>query len=499
MNIFIPLIIPIFSFVLQSYPRLFNRFFGVDVWTRLIETRHVREAHHRIPRGKISRQFIIDGYFDYPPVFPFLLSYIPTDTLKNIQGFIAPLFDAIQVALIYYATMYLIGDVRVALLAQTIYMLTPMIAIENSYMTPRSLGYVNFTLAVLPLVVYHYIHNPWFFAVGILFSFFIFLTHRFATQAFLFISIFFTFYLNTPIFLQAFLVGFAVAVITTKGYYLRVLKGHLSNIYFWVCNLDYRWAHQVRGIPQKNNKIKQDWVGKVNTFMSVFSPIALFGLNPWALSSFVIIGGLYFGWFSVSPMFQTFAVWIIFFYIFGSTVLKVKQLMPIGEGQRYMEMATVPASILSAFIFFKFFEGPYKSYVLFILVAVLIGNFGLILFIQMKGIIKDRNRSITDDMWNVFDYMNSYKGTMRVICIPHQNTTMTIYCTNKDVFVNADNPGLLRIQEVYPILKVPLVELKTKYKLTHALVKESFVTLLELKLSRKNIEYQSGDVMVVRI
>lgn len=495
----LPFVIPIVSFFLQAYPRLFNRFFGVDVWTRLIEARHMHDSNHRIPQKKISKQFIIDGYFDYPPVFPFLLSFIPTEKLKNIQGFIAPLFDALQVVLIYYAAMYLVGDIRVALLAQIIYMLTPMIAIENSYMTPRSLGYVNFTLAVLPLVIYHYIHNPLFFVVGIFFSFFIFLTHRFATQAFLFISIFFTFYLNTPIFLQAFLIGFAAAVLMTKGYYLRVLKGHLSNIYFWVCNLDYRWAHQVRGLPNKDVKIKQDWVGKVNTFMSVFSPIALFGLNPWALSSFAIFASIYFKWISISPMFQTFAVWIIFFYIFGSTVLKVKQLMPIGEGQRYMEMATVPASILSAFIFFKLFDGQYKIYALLAMSALLLGNLGLILFIQMKGIIKDRNRSITQDMWNVFDYMNTYKGKMRVICVPHQNTTMAIYCTNKDVFVNADNPGLLRIQEVYPILKVSLQELKEKYDLTHVLVKESFASLQELKLSRKNIEYQSGDVMVVRL
>lgn len=495
----IPFIIPLVSFVLQAYPRLFNRFFGVDVWTRLIETRHVRDAGHNIPREKIEGQFIVDGYFDYPPVFPFILSFIPTEKLKTLQGFIAPLFDAIQIAVIYYAVMYLVGDIRFALLAQTIYMLTPMIAIENSYMTPRSLGYMNFTLVVLPLLVYHHIGNQNFLWIGLFFAVWIFLTHRFATQAFLFISLFFTFYLDTALFIQAFLIGFAFATLITNGYYLRVLKGHLSNIYFWVCNLDYRWAHQVRGLPKKNKKVEQDWVGKVNTFMSVFSPIALFGLNPWALSAFITIAAWYYGWFNVSPLFLTFAAWILFFYVFGSAVLKIKQLMPIGEGQRYMEMATVPAAILSANIFFEIFSTPWQGAAVLVLAIGLIGNLGLILFIQMKGIIKDRNRSITDDMWNVFDYVNSVKGKMRIICVPHQNTTMTVYHTNKPVFVNADNPGLLRIQEVYPILRLSLKELKEKYDLTHALVKESFATLEELDLKKKDIVYQSGDVMVVKI
>lgn len=493
----IPFIIPLISFIFQSYPRLFNRFFGVDVWTRLIETKHVRDVGHIIPRKKIKNQFIIEGYFDYPPVFPFILSFIPTNTLKHLQGFIAPLFDVLQIVLIYYAVMYLDGDVRMALLAQALYATTPMIVIENSYLTPRSLGYTNFTFATLNLLIFLYIGNPLFLLIGIIASTLIFLTHRFATQSFLFISVFFTYYLNTPLFIQVFLIGFTLAIVFTKGYYLRVLQGHLYNIYFWIKNLDYRWAHQIRGMEKKD--VKLDWVAKINNFISFLSPIALFGLNPYALSGFILMTASHIGFIQVSELFLTFAVWIIFFYILGAIVLKTKYLMPIGEGQRYMEMATVPSSILSAYLIIQLLETTYRSEVIILTGLLIIANIAITVTIQLRGIIKDRNRSMTDDMKKALEYIRKNKKKMRIICIPHQNTTMTVYNTNKEVLVNADNRGLMQVMDVYPILRLSMKKLKTKYQLTHMLINTSYVSLSELKIRKSMIEFSSGDVVFVSL
>ena len=329
MSILIPIIVPLLNFILQAYPRLFNRLFGVDVWTRLLETDHIRKNHHRIPREKLTGQFIIDGYFDYPPVFPTILSFIPKDKLLSIQGFIAPFIDSLQVILVYFIAYFITQNMYLALLAQFIYMLTPMIAIENSYLTPRALGYLNFSLATLPLLFYYYNGNIWFYVVGVLFTSLLFLTHRFAIQSFFFITLFFSFFLNTGIFVQSFVLGFGVALLVTRGYYLRVLKGHLFNIYFWVKNLDHRFSHQVRGKVTKETKA--DFVNKIYTFLSVFSPIAIFGLNPWALSGFVTAYIAYNHILKLPPVFIGFTAWILFFYFLGVIVLKTKYLMPFQK------------------------------------------------------------------------------------------------------------------------------------------------------------------------
>src|SRR5476651_608499 len=128
------LIVPTMSFFLQSYPRFFNKYFGVDVWTRFLEADLVRKNKHRIP-GKIDKGFIIHGNFDYPPLFPWLLSFIPKKTLEKLQGFVSPFFDAIQCLAIFFIAYQLTNNLYLSILAQAIYMSIPIIALENSYLT----------------------------------------------------------------------------------------------------------------------------------------------------------------------------------------------------------------------------------------------------------------------------------------------------------------------------------------------------------------------------
>ena len=90
------LIVPVFSYIFQVYPRFINRYFGVDVWSRMLEADHIRKNGHKIPMGKISDGYIIEGYLDYPPALPWLLSFISKKNLLSLQGFISPLFDVLQ-------------------------------------------------------------------------------------------------------------------------------------------------------------------------------------------------------------------------------------------------------------------------------------------------------------------------------------------------------------------------------------------------------------------
>jgi len=377
------------------------------------------------------------------------------------------------------------------------YMLTPMIALENSYLTPRSLGYLNLSLAILPLLVFHFNGQLMFYLIGVFFTSLLFISHRFALQSFLFFAIFSIFYFSSVVFIQALVIGFAIAMLATKGYYLRVLKGHLYNIYFWTQNVKLRFAHQVRGIVRKETKT--DWVGQVYSFLSVFSPVAVFGLDPWALSAFGYVIARVMNWIPVQPVYDGLAAWVIFFYVLGVVVLKVKQLIPIGEGQRYMEMSTVPSVILASYLFFELLATPYAFAASIVLGLMLLGNLALILFVQVKGVIQDRNRSITTDMTKVFEFINTQKKNMRIICVPHQNTTMTVYKTKASVFVNADNEGLMRIQEVYPVLTKSVKELAAKYSLTHVLIKTGFTSLEELHLNPKQTVFESGDFVLVKL
>ncbi len=497
--IILALIFPIIGFILQTYTRLFNKSFGVDVWTRLLEVGHVRINGHRIP-GKISGQFMIEGYFDYPPVMPFLLSFFSKAQLEKYKDLVAPFIDALNNLLVFGVAYYFTRDIYIGLVAQAVYTLTPVIALENSQLTPRSLGYFNFNLAFISSLIYVQSGHWWALIGSVIFTTLIFLSHRFAAQSLFFISIFFSFYQQTWYYFGIFWVGFLLAVALTKGYYLRVLRGHLYNIYFWIPNREYRFAHQIRGL-QKDNK-KRDFVEFIYTMLSKFAPVTMIGTNIWVVVAFVTFAlqyiiGTRLGLVPTPEIFQL-AVWVLFFYFLGIPILMMKIFRCIGEGYRYLEMAALPTSVLAGWLFMSVWGSKFQTLTMVVYGFVFLINLGLIVSVH-RTIIKDRNRSVTKDMDAAFKFLNSKKVDLKILCIPHQNTTTLIYHTKQKVFVNADNAGLMTVQAVYPVIQGKLKDTIKKFGINAIFLKESFAKVEELKLGKVKELFRSGDLVLLKV
>ena len=471
----------------------------------MIEADYFRKNHHKIPMERISGGFILDGYLDYPPALPWLLSFIPKRKLLKIQGFIAPLFDIIQNYLVFLITLQLTNSIWAAILSQIIYATIPLTVLENSYLTPRSLGYLIFTLAFYPILLYSLVPKPQYLVFGFFFLLLMFFTHKFAVQSFLFISIFLSIITINPFYISIFFIGMITATLISRGYYLRILHGHIANILFWIKNYKYRFSHQVRGLsPPK----KKDLVGKIYSAMTTFPPLTLIGTNLWIiipLSLFLIIK---FGlpikiptdYYSLNdPLLIMVYTWIFFFYLFSIAVLSIKKLTPIGEGQRYMEMSLAPIAIISSVAFFVFINSPYKNVVILLYIAILITNLSLIIFLQIKGIIEDKNRSMTKDMEEVFRFINRLKPVPRILCIPHQITTMFIYNTHAEVLVEIQAGDLKRVDDVFPVIQKPINEIAKKYNLNILVLKKDYAKTSELKLKRKGLILETETTQVFKI
>lgn len=505
MAFLIGIIIPILSYIFQSYPRFFNKYFGVDVWSRMIETDYIRKNGHRIPMKKISDGFILDGYLDYPPALPWMLSFIPKEKLFRIQGFIAPLFDIIQNYIVFLITLQLTNNLYAAILSQIIYATIPLTVLENSYLTPRSLGYLNFTLAFYPLLLYSLVPKPHYFVFGFFFLTLLFFTHKFALQSFLFISIFLSVITKNPFYLLIFLAGMITAIIISKGYYFRILNGHISNILFWVKNYKYRFSHQVRGLTFPK---KKDLVGRIYSNLGAFPPLSLIATNLWiTIPLFLFIVFKFHLPIEIplvpyslrDPLMLMVYVWIFFFYVFSSVVLSIKKLTPIGEGQRYVEMSLAPTAIISAIAFFVFVNSPYRNIAILVYSCILIINLFLSIFLQIKGIIEDKNRSMTKDMNEVFKFINKLKPKPRILCIPHQITTMIVYNTKAEVLVEIQAGDLRRIDDVFPVLQKPISEIAKKYALNLLVIKKDYVEAKELNLKMKSLIFETETVQVFKI
>jgi len=470
------LLIPIIGFFFECYPRLLNRNVGVDIWTHLL---YLKEYHKQkgIPK-EITEGFLVQGRYDYPPMFILILSKFSIDSVRKYEFLFSPFFDAIHLLIIFHLAFYLSDSVAIALLTQTLYVLTPIVVLENSSATPRSLGYTLFSLLFMCLFVFTQTGDMLYVTFAVLLGSIIFLSHRFTTQGFLFFSILFSVVFRDLIYIFVFLCSFIGALIISKGFYLTVLSGHLGNLKFWYNNIKYRFYHQIKG--EFTNKASEDFVFKVyNQFISI-PPIVLAVTNPWILFALLSL------FFKIPsfPFQQQFYLWIGISYFLALVTIWVTKLRFLGEGQRYLELSAFPAAFIAAYTLMKVSSDLVQTIGIFAYILTATAALVTIIVIQRKAIIKDSLRTLTPDLEKMFHYLKTLKKKPRLLCIPHQITTNTIYHTDCPVFVNADYTNIEKISDVYPFLKKPLATILKKHNLDGVLLNEKYATYQDLKVTK---------------
>lgn len=488
--IFLGFVIPIIALVFESYPRVINKKFGVDIWTHLLYLKDYRKQKG-IPK-KITSPFIFGGEYDYPPGFIWIVSKFPDRIVKKYEFLFSPFFDSVHLVLIFFICLIITENLYIALLTQFLYLLTPIIVLENSSATPRSLGYTLFTITFVSLFFYLQNGEMYLLLLSIACGSLIFISHRFTTQGFLFFSLFFSIFLRKFIFVETFLVSGIIALVLSKGFYMKVLKGHLGNLYFWHKNIKYRFAHQIKG-NYKEHKT-QDFVFIAYNYFLKFPPFVLQITNPWVLPC------AYFLFYPTSVLFSNqFLGWVIFSYVLAVLTIWIPKLRFLGEGQRYLELSAFPAAFLSSVAFFDVIKTQFAWVGYSYLILVSIASFITILVIQRKAILKDKMRTLNPDIQRMFIYLKNLKRKPRLLCIPHQITGSTIYHTGCPVFTNASYKDIQQISEVYPYLKLPVKEIMKKYKLDAILLDENYATIKDLKIKNYKEVKRVNNYTLVKI
>src|SRR3990170_317551 len=122
------LIIPLLSLLLQVWPRLINRYFGIDTWRHLMFAEYIR-AHKHLPES-ITDRYIVNAPFDYPPGILIFLSLFSKSFTDKYQFIFSPIFDFIHNLFIFWATIFLTHDLMTALFAQVIASLVHLVVME---------------------------------------------------------------------------------------------------------------------------------------------------------------------------------------------------------------------------------------------------------------------------------------------------------------------------------------------------------------------------------
>ena len=285
MDILWALPVVVASFVFQVRPRLRNRYFGIDTWRHLAVAEHYRRRR----RGEVQDfdRYLIPERSDYPPLLRILLSWIPKAALDSSQWFLSPVIDAVHNVVLFCVAYQLTGEIWAAMVAQVAYALAPLIVMENSTLSTRSLASLMFTLLMISYLAFHSSGAWALVLVSVAVGTMLFLTHRMALQALLAITVALSLWFQTPYYMLVFIGSWLMAIVVSGGFYWRVFTGHLAMLWWWRRNIHNRYAHQFRGLPDKAER-SGDPVFRIYQLVRSAPFIAVFAGNAFVLFPIVV-------------------------------------------------------------------------------------------------------------------------------------------------------------------------------------------------------------------
>jgi len=495
------------GYLLESWPRWRVRYFGIDTWRHLMVADFIRREK-RFPKT-LPEKYILPEASDYPPLFRLLLAFFPKKFLENWQGFISPAFDFLHSLFLYFFVYSLTRNVAIACMAQIAYVANPLIVMENSNLTTRPVASLLFSLSFVPLLYYAHFGGGGMLAFALIGMTILILTHRFALQGLVALTLSFVILQKSWIPLAVLLVSMALAVIVTKGFYLKVLWGHIQMLNWWRLNIHNRYAHQVRGLIKKGEK-SPDIVFRMYQFVLRLPPIAVLAAIPCVVFAVAVVLWYYFGWVIAdfsrmgipSQIFESLGLWALTLMCVGIFIRSFKFVEWAGEGERYMEFGAFPTAILTSL----FVWNVYRVWPTWLVFAgfglfILIGGLLPAIFLQKKVIIDSKDRSIGPDMRNCFQFVKEHlKGEVRMATIPLGLADSMMYFTQAKVFsTDSSLAHYNHYSDFFPVIQKPLNEIFDKYQVNTLFLNQNYAKVEELPLTGHKEIFRSGSYTIYEI
>ncbi len=490
------------GYLIEVRPRLYNRYFGVDVWRNLSIVDFIR-THGRLPEHLPT--YMLKGPFDYPPFLLFLLSFLPKMWLEKNQGFISPVFDFLHSFLVFFVTYYLTDDYLPALIAQLLYISAPMTIMENAQLTPRSLGVLFFSCCMMAAFM-GVEGNSWFFlALSVAFGGACLLTSKMATQTLFLTFTAFTVIEMNPLFVAVLVASLVGTVIATKGFYLQILKGQLCVFKYFRIIINDRYSHQVRGAVASSKN--SDLIGRINHFIGRF-PVFAFVLGgpvvTLAFAAFLSQGLTGTGPFTAenSTILHRLGIWLGIIWVMGVATAQVKPIQFLGEGTKYIAYGMFPAAIVLASYGAHMFYAVNNIVPLMIIAALILASLVQAYYLQNRIIVNDTSRTITPALRRVMDFLQGIKDEVRLATIPFSLADGVAYFVGCQI-LSSDSGHVLGNSEdyldFYPVLRRPLPEILKKHNINYLLINKNYVTLEELRLGNPEAVLQEENFILIKV
>jgi hypothetical protein len=450
-------------FLTRIYWRLRHPNFGNDTWSHLGTAREIRRNRFRAP--PTSGIHYTDGPWDYPPVLPYLIALFPEKRALGASRHIPAVFDTLSCAatgiFLFLVVQWgrfpwpldqghLLAAVPAELLLPALGMLgwtfSPMMAIDTfQHLSPRPIG--NFLMVITIILMLAYSWSPrWeLLAMMLIPVTLIYLSHKFTLQALTFLNFGIALFLRQPWFLVVQGIGFLAAVAFSGGYYLRVIRGHLAFMKYYIRNGPEKYPGKYGINRERLLKIlKLDLTG--NPFIYFLAPVLWLG-----------------GW--PPDILTAMALTMVVVYL----LVSLNPLLFLGEPERYFETAAFPLAVsVPLFLVSRAAEG--RELLLWALFAALAALGAARIYREMKGReeqMADRGRVIehyVDPEWlEACEFMKKSPG-QRILTVPEYAQWATGYFTGKQVQGSESAFQYSEYMEEFPATPQNIQTLVRKYQ-----------------------------------
>lgn len=431
----------IFSAVLTFLIRIgfrlhYRRSSGGDVWYHLHAAEEIRKNRFRMP-DRLSR-YSLDTAFDTPSLTYGMLALLPK-RLRERDYLFGPLADSILSSVVFLFSLWIAHNPYLAFLSAFAFSMTPILLKADArvfFFSPRPWAELFASVSLLFGVLFYLEHTIVLGFLAVLFGSFVFLTSKFGAQAILLLSIGLSVALLALEFLLVLFLAFLLAILVSKGYYLRVLRGHMkhSNFYRTTIVRRHTGTMQISGWKDIISALRgKERMVKVLARNPIVISLAFMPLLPLMWVAYILDSGP----FLLNSMLMVLFAWATVAFIIA-VLISTRQLRFLGEAERYQGYATLPLCVLVPIVI-----GMANSAVLWVLLAIVLLYSALLLRVNYQIASRYFGVSRSDERFSeeFFRWLTSVPEET-ILCIPFNIAPEITYKTiHKTVYWGGNLPA----------------------------------------------------------
>ena len=451
-----------------------NPGFSVDNWYWLLCIEDVKK-YHRIPARLPYFMLEIEEQW-YPPLYSFVMSLFPTEILKRHGRKIVQLIDLLNGLIIFLSVLWLSDNLTTAFISCFSYIIAFFPLSYSNQLQPR--GLANFLLTLIVIGLWFHINTQslviWL-EILILSVLLLFL-HKMTTQLWVVYLLGFGIWgkdWTLPVLLPA---SVLLAIIISKGFYLKVLKAHWDIITFWHENIKNLGSHQYYESPLYRKDGFASTAIHQQGLRHQFRKLWSLGLHNVFIILLPIL--IYFGQFHYHDDLESFLwCWLGLTYLWAILTTFLPYFKALGAGVYYLYQSFLPLLSLTSLLLR---EMPlHLQWGLFILWAIGLLFSGIQWEKYCHSVAIRQGNGEQRDLGEVLDYL---KGLPHdgVFCIPFALPDITAYWTRKKVFWGGHGYGFhTYLQPYFPIMRENVLETIRQKSLSYVLFWRKYLDSLE--------------------